>query len=302
MAVNRRTFLVAGAVGAVSATAGLSLWKQREIAASTPSGATPPATASTPHEASVVTQGTFNSAARNGTDTNWFIIRPPGHPEPLPTVIALHMYGGTAASAIELGAPDVLAQAVANGSPPIAIASVDGGKSSFWHRRASGEDPEAMVFNEFIPLLQSQGLDTSRVGFLGWSMGGYGALLLGARLGAPRAAAICAVSPALWPQGDYLEDAFDSEQDYANNTVWGLAALNDIPIRIDCGTEDSLYPASRQFAEQLARLPAGGFTPGGHDPAYWKAQLPSQIAWLAGYVGTAAPTPTQNQPELPWSR
>ncbi|EUA69064.1 putative esterase [Mycobacterium xenopi 4042] len=41
-------------------------------------------------------------------------------------------------------------------------------------------------------------MDTSRVAFLGWSMGGYGALLLGARLGPARTAGICAVSPALW--------------------------------------------------------------------------------------------------------
>ncbi|EUA23105.1 putative esterase [Mycobacterium xenopi 4042] len=47
-------------------------------------------------------------------------------------------------------------------------------------------------------MLSSQGLDTSRVAFLGWSMGGYGALLLGSRLGPTRTAAICAVSPALW--------------------------------------------------------------------------------------------------------
>ncbi|EUA51733.1 putative cONSERVED EXPORTED PROTEIN [Mycobacterium xenopi 3993] len=51
-----------------------------------------------------------------------------------------------------------------------------------------------MVLNELIPMLSSQGLDTSRVAFLGWSMGGYGALLLGSRLGPTRTAAICAVS------------------------------------------------------------------------------------------------------------
>lgn len=57
---------------------------------------------------------------------------------------------------------------------------------SYWHKRASGEDSGAMVLSELIPLLDTHNLDTSRVAFLGWSMGGYGALLLGGRLGPAR--------------------------------------------------------------------------------------------------------------------
>ena len=40
-----------------------------------------------------------------------------------------------------------------------------------------------MVLDELLPMLGSMGLDTSRVGFMGWSMGGYGAMRLGAKLG-----------------------------------------------------------------------------------------------------------------------
>ena len=36
-----------------------------------------------------------------------------------------------------------------------------------------------MVLTELLPMLATKGLDTSKVGFIGWSMGGYGALLLG---------------------------------------------------------------------------------------------------------------------------
>ena len=103
-----------------------------------------------------------------------------------------------------------MAQAVASGTPPFAVVAVDGGES-YWHKRASGEDSGAMVLDELIPMLSSQDLDTSRVAFLGWSMGGYGALLLGARLGPARTAAICAVSPALWTSFDETAPgAFDS--------------------------------------------------------------------------------------------
>jgi S-formylglutathione hydrolase FrmB len=54
---------------------------------------------------------------------------------------------------------------------------------------------------------------------MGWSMGGYGALLLGARLGSPRTAAISATSPAVWPQNNFPDFAFDSAEDWAENTV-----------------------------------------------------------------------------------
>ena len=63
--------------------------------------------------------------------------------------------------------------------------------------------------------------------------------------------------------------------------MWGLPALNSIPIRIDCGDSDPFYSATKQFVAQLASPPAGGFSPGGHDGAYWSSQLPGEVAWMA---------------------
>lgn len=139
-----------------------------------------------------------------------------------------------------------------------------------------------MVLDELIPMLADKGLDTSRVGFLGWSMGGYGALLLGARLGPARTAAICAVSPALWlSPGATAPGAFDGAADFNANSVFGLPALGSIPIRIDCGTSDPFYDATKAFIAQLPAPPAGGFSPGGHDASFWSAQLPGELAWMA---------------------
>ncbi len=139
-----------------------------------------------------------------------------------------------------------------------------------------------MVLDELIPMLSDKGLDTSRVAFIGWSMGGYGALLLGARLGPARTAAITAVSPALWlSAGEAASGAFDGPADFAANSVFGLPALASIPIRIDCGNSDPFYSATKQFIAQLPNPPAGGFSPGGHDGGYWSSQLPGEIAWMA---------------------
>ncbi|MDT5246576.1 MAG: hypothetical protein QOD36_3952 [Mycobacterium sp.] len=225
--------------------------------------------------------GSFVSAARGGVRTNWAIARPPGQMTALRPLIALHGKDSDAATVMAGGVEQGLAQLVSAGLPPFAVVAVDGG-DSYWHKRASGEDSGAMVLNELIPMLGSQGLDTSRVAFLGWSMGGYAAMLLGSRLGPARTAAICAVSPALWTSaGAAAAGAFDGADDYAANTVWGLSALGSIPLRIDCGTSDPFYSATQQFVAQLPNPPAGGFSPGGHDGAYWTSQLPGELAWIA---------------------
>ena len=257
--------LSAGAVGAVAV--GVTRW--------------PPAAGADPLPAPTMMNGSFISAARGGVATNWAIARPPGQTGPLRPVIALHGKGSDAATVMAGGVEQGLAQAVAAGLPPFAVVAVDGG-GGYWHRRSSGEDSGAMVLGELLPMLAQKGLDTSRVGFLGWSMGGYGAMLLGARLGPARTAAICAVSPALWQSaGASAPGPFDSAADYAANSVWGLPALGSIPLRIDCGDSDPFYAATRQFIGQLPQPPAGGFSPGGHDGAFWSSQLPAEVAWMA---------------------
>lgn len=225
--------------------------------------------------------GSFVSAARGGIRTNWAIARPPGPSTPLRPVIALHGKGGDAASVMAGGVEAGLAQAVAAGVPPFAVVSVDGG-GSYWHARSSGEDAGAMVLDELLPMLAEQGLDTSRVAFLGWSMGGYGALLLGGRLGPARTAAITAVSPALWlSSGAAAPGAFDGPEDFAANSVFGMPALGQIPIRIDIGTSDPFYAATQSFIARLPNPPAGGSSPGGHDGEFWSSQLPAEIDWMA---------------------
>ena len=286
--LSRRAVLrlgVGAAAGAAGAYAlGTTLRDPAPSVSMTSAGAplAPPAPLEpAPTAAPTYVSGSFVSAARGGVQTNWAIARPPGQTAALRPVIALHGKGANAAEVMAGGVEQGLAQAVDAGLPPFAVVAVDGG-GSYWHKRASGEDSGAMVLDELIPMLGSQGLDTSRVGFLGWSMGGYGALLLGARLGPAHTAAICAVSPALWTSpGAAAAGAFDGADDYAANSVWGRPEFASIPIRIDCGNSDPFYSATQQFIAQLPNPPAGGFSPGGHDGGFWSSQLPAELDWMA---------------------
>ncbi|WP_170311973.1 alpha/beta hydrolase [Mycolicibacterium parafortuitum] len=272
--MNRRGMLALGLRAGLIAAAGTAA-----VAAvdSAPASAAPGASTSPAGYAT----GSFVSAARNGTTVNWAIARPPGQTVPLRPVILLHGKDSSAGTVMSMGVERFLADAVSAGLPPFAIAAVDGG-NGYWHRRASGDDSGAMVLDEFLPLLADEGLDTSRVAFLGWSMGGYGAMLLGSRLGPARTAAICAVSPALWTApGAAAPGAFDSAEDYAANSVWGLTGLDGIPLRIDCGFDDPFAAATQQFIAQLPTPPAGGFSPGGHNAAFWSSQLTPELTWAA---------------------
>ena len=85
--------------------------------------------------------GSFRSRLRH-TTVGWTIAYPPGnHSGRLPVLVFLHMRGGdhTAAFGASLHLDKYLADAVAHGVRPFAIASVDGGDHEYWHpRRGSG--------------------------------------------------------------------------------------------------------------------------------------------------------------------
>jgi pimeloyl-ACP methyl ester carboxylesterase len=195
----------------------------------------------------------------------------------------LHGRGGNETSAFgELELDGYLADAVAAGTAPFALAAVDGGDHSYWHPRRSGEDPQAMLLREFVPLLGRMGLRTSRVGLCGWSMGGYGALLLAETVGAARIAAVAADSPALWQHAaETAAGAFDGPADFAAHDVFAhRARLAGVPVRIACGTEDPFYPAVRTFLPGVPDLAGTNLVTGGHTDSFWRGSAPAQLRFL----------------------
>ncbi|PZF64477.1 esterase [Curtobacterium sp. MCBD17_013] len=233
--------------------------------------------------------GSFTSRARRGRRVGWTVAAPTSD-HALPVVVALHGYGDDHADLFghRLGLDRFLAEHVDHGGAPFAIAAVDGG-DRYWHRRADGDDPASMVLDEFLPLLARQGLDTGRLGFTGYSMGGYGALHFAGVLGRHRVRVVSALSPALWTTaGDTARGAFDDPTDFAANTVTGRQrALDGIPVRIDCGTGDGFEPAVRTYVDGFTRRPAGGFEAGGHDMAFWRRLAPDHVAFLGRHLTSA---------------
>lgn len=169
---------------------------------------------------------------------------------------------------------------------PYAVAAVDGG-DTYWHRRASGEDRMRMLLEEFLPLLGRRfGLRPRAV--MGWSMGGYGALLAAERR--PELfRAVAVSSAAIWPshaqQHSAVPDAFDSAADFARNDVFaGSGRLADTAVSMSCGTADPFLANDRAFAARLPHRPADEFVAGCHDDDFWRRMLPAQVRFLGRHL------------------
>ena len=290
MPLTRRALIVgAAAVGAAGATGaaleGPRVWRRADALMHP----VPEPTVSIPAvKTGGIVTGAFMSAARGGRRVRWAISYPPGSDEAVPVALVLHGRGDNFAAAFGSHALDrFLAAVVGAGTPPFALASVDGGDHTYWHRRRDGDDPQRMLVDEFVPMLAQRGLHTARIGLSGWSMGGYGALLLAERLGAKRCAAVAVDSPALWRRAsETAPGAFDDARDYAANDVFsGRSQLVGIPVRVAIGTSDPFYAATRAFVAGIHPPPVTDFSMGGHTPAFWRHSASGQLRFLGRALG-----------------
>jgi hypothetical protein len=214
----------------------------------------------------------------------------------LGVVVALHGLGGDALAAADLYGPAMASASVDR----FAVVTVDGG-DTYWHKREDGDDPLGMIVHEVLPRAAARGLATGRIGIIGYSMGGYGALLLAERLGArpasgPAAAAVAAASPAIfasYPDAVAADaGAFASPAEFAaNDVLTRLAALRGVPAWVACGSTDPFEAITQLVRGQLRRLTgrpvAGGIESGCHDDAFWARSAPSGLAFLGSHLGTA---------------
>ncbi len=232
---------------------------------------------------------TFASAAR-GRDVTWGWAAPPGHdPSGLPVLLTLHGRAADARAAFtQLGVHEFLAAHVAAGGTPLAVVSVDGG-SAYWHPRTDGDDPLAMLSGELWPRLSAAGFDLSRWAVAGWSMGGFGALLLTRETVAGRFApggtlvAAAAGSPALFASpGATSPGSFDGPGDWHRyGDLVTDPGTGDVALSVSCGRDDPFREQTQRYRDACRPAPAGGIGDGAHTTGYWRSLVPGWLQ-LAG--------------------
>ena len=205
---------------------------------------------------------------------NWAVSHPAGDGSVEGAVFCLHGYTQDHRFAFDqIHVPD----AAASVGLRVVVAAVDGGRDSYWHRRADGTDALSMLLYEFIPTVRAMIGEVPQA-LMGWSMGGYGALLAAER--DPKSfVAVAPASPALWlTPGQTAPGAFDSPTDYYENDVFtGIGALKGMTVAVACGTGDPFYSATRHLVEKMSFPHSAWYGPGYHDTSYWRSVAAEQL-------------------------
>lgn len=235
--------------------------------------------------------GTFFSQARRRT-VGYTVAWPPGVTPgtPLPLVVMLHGFGGNHTNALSGLRPWEAVGLVVGGRPlpPMAMVTVDGG-GGYWNPHPD-DDPMAMVISELIPMCQRMNLgrDPHRIGAMGISMGGYGALLLAERY-PELIRAVAAISPAIWTSYDEARaanpGAYATEADFAaNDAVTHASALAGTPVRVASGTDDPFHPGVVALTRSLPSSATVVVSAGCHTGPFFHAQEPPSLQFLGNHL------------------
>lgn len=235
--------------------------------------------------------GAFYSRARR-RQVGYTIAWPPGHGpgSALPLVVMLHGEGGNHSNALSGLRPEQAVALELDGQPmaPIALVTVDGG-AGYWNPHP-GDNPMGMLIDELIPMCQGLGLGQGhrKVGTMGISMGGYGAILLAEKY-PDKIGAVAAISPAIWTSyaqaAAVNSGAYSSAASFAtNDAVTHAGTLADMPVRVASGLDDPFHPGVIALAQRLPASAVVDFTQGCHTGDFFYAQEPPSLDFLASHM------------------
>jgi hypothetical protein len=209
------------------------------------------------------------SAAR-GRTVDFYTAVPDGYGDGRGLPVCLVLHGGTKRPPdfAALGLGRFLTDAVRRGAAPFVLAGATGDRLAW---QPNGPDnPQRMLHDELPAWCAARGFDTGRLAAWGWSIGGYGALLL-AETFTGFVRSVAAFSPAVAP-GDAV--------------FGGAARLAGTPIGLWCGRDDSLYANVRALHQALPAEPAAGeYRSGRHNFGYWSTAIPSAFDFIAATLG-----------------
>lgn len=223
-------------------------------------------------------------------DATCYVGLPAGHTPGDGTPLVIYLPGLNRKDEDLEGGLGITGFATAAGSKLAFVQPAFGG-NSYWHPRADGRDPMAVLLEDVVPGVERKfgvGGSRERRGVFGSSMGAFGALLL-AQQHPDTVAAAVALSPAVFRS--YAEArrshpyTFDSEDDWKANGLWEhLDELRGTAVRIDCGSGDPFAPTAREL---LKRIPGatGGIESGCHVGSFWRRRLPTTLDFLVQHLG-----------------
>ncbi|MGY3516787.1 alpha/beta hydrolase [Micromonospora sp. PTRAS2] len=256
--LSRRGVLLAGAGAAVLAVGGAVAAREATRPRQGPAPELPDAP---PGDERLLRR---ESAARGRTVDFWTAV-PAGHGDGrgLPVCLVLHGASATPRDYARFGLARFLTDAVRRGAPPFVLAGATGGRLSW--RPAGADDPQRMVREEVPAWCAERGFDAGRVAAWGWSMGGFGSLLL-AETFPGWLRAVAAFSPAV----------------RAGDAVFtGAARLRGTPVGLWCGRQDGLLDEVQALARALPEPPVRAeYADGRHDFTYWGRVVPDAFALL----------------------
>ena len=230
------------------------------------------------------------TGSTEGSDLTYSVALPAGHQrgDTIPLVVVLPGLNG-GADDLDRGI-GVAGFATAAGSR-LAFVQPGFGDRSYWHPRADGRNPMADLLGIVRAVEKRYGVGGARErrGVLGWSMGGFGALLL-AQQHPEFVAAAVGLSPAVFRSYDEARRnhpyTFDSADDWQQYGLWShLDGLRGTAVHIDCGNADPFAPTVRQLLKKIPGV-TGGIESGCHVGSFWRRRMPSALGFLSQHLAT----------------